>query len=118
MAINVNTTHASLNLRIKFYSHEYYDNFTKLVETAYVKGIFYARKQGNTVKTNYVTQTGIKTERVEMTLYTDDYVGNLKQDDFILYNNEKWIVMKQEEVIVSRFRGKRNWQGTLVYVRK
>lgn len=117
MAFNPNTTHSSLNLRVKYYGHKYKDNDTKLLTDDKVKGLFYARKHANTTTDNYITQTGIKTVKKEMTLYTDDFIHDLEQDDFVVLENRKWIVTKQEEVIIAGFRGKRNWQGVIITLR-
>lgn len=117
MAININASRSGTPLRIKFYDHALYDSFTKLMETKKVKGVFYARKHSNKTTTNYITQTGIKAERVEMILYTNDDVSNLKQDDFIVINNEKWLVMKQEEITNPKTSKKATF-GTLIYIRK
>lgn len=118
MAVNRNATHTSLNVRVKYYDHAYIDNDTSLIPTLKVKGIFYARKQTNVKNEVYITQAGQKTTQQRMTLYTDDLVKDLEPDDFILFNGEKWIVQATEEVIQSKFRGKKAWSGTDIYLRK
>lgn len=118
MAINTNSTHVSTTMRLKYYDHAYKDNDMSLIPTLKVKGIFYARKQTNSRKENYMTQAGQKTVKSEMQLYTDDLVSDIQPDDFIIYNRERWLVVSTEEVIQTKFRGKRAWSGTIINLRK
>lgn len=118
MAINRQTTHTSTGLRLKYYDHQYQDTDTSLIPTLTIKGLFYGRKQTNIKKENYITQAGQKTTKENMVIYTDDIIDDLTIDDFILYNNNKWIVEGVEEVVQTKFRGRKAWSGKNIYLRK
>lgn len=117
MAINLGVSHAKFPYRIKYYDHAYVDDDTKLIEGETVKGLFYARKHTSVVTISYVTQAGIKLQKKEISLYTEDKIKNLEVDDFIIFEKEKWLVQSIDEAPISDTKDKSNFSGYIIKLR-
>lgn len=117
MGINVYTSHANTPYRIRYFDHKYINDDTALTDTKKVKGVFYARKHGNTRQASYITSAGIKTIKTEMQLYTNDHIENLKIDNFIYFEGKKWLVHSIEDVERVKHRGVISWQDKIITVR-
>lgn len=105
MGINVYASHANTPNRIRYFDHKYINDDTALTDTKKVKGVFYARKHGNTRQASYITSAGMKVIKTEMQLLTDDFIDNLKIDNFILFQGKKWIVHSIDEIEPENHRG-------------
>ena len=114
MSLNLKISHARFPYKIKYYSHEYIENDTALLPLDKVKGVFFARKISNVVKTSYVNQAGMKSIKETLTLYTEDFINNLVNDDFLIFQNKKWLITKIEQTDLSDLK---QWRGYEIQIR-
>lgn len=116
MAINKNISHRNLSIRVKYFDHAYEQDNSVLTDNNKIKGVFYAQIHSNITSYNYVTQSGIKSVKKEMSLYTEDFVTNLVADDFVLFNGERWLVTRVEQVPLKHQKA-RLISGYIIYMR-
>jgi hypothetical protein len=76
--------------RNKWYKREYVNNM-KLIQGAAVSGVFYSTdKDAISIQTIFVGN--IKKTTYTITIITHDNVAEMEMDDYVLYNNELWLV--------------------------
>lgn len=82
--------YAQLGDRNKYYKAQYV-NQNKLTQNAVCQGVFYStdNEPMNITSENF-NGVSHKTKRIK--IETIDYIPDLEIDDFVLYNNEIWLV--------------------------
>jgi len=88
------TRYAQIGDRVKYYKAEYV-NQNKLTQDAECQGVFYSTDhEPLSVISEWLNGTQHKTKRIK--LKTIDFVTDLEVDDFVLYNDELWLVESLE----------------------
>lgn len=118
MAINLSVSHADTPYRVKYYAHKYFSDSTALKSTDKVKGLFYAKKMDGATKTSYMTRDNAKVKKVELTIFTRDFVDDLEQDDFLLFAGEKWIIKTIVSEDLTDHKSNNIFQGTTIQIRR
>ena len=80
--------------RNKFFKAQYV-NQNKLITNAECEGVFYSTDiESEKEMIEWINGTQYKVRRVK--IETKDFVTNLNVDDFVLYNDELWVVESKE----------------------
>ena len=84
--------------RNKYYKGEY-TNGNKLTRAIECQGVFYSTDEQG-IKSSLVTNNGITKTIRTVDLVTNDYIPDLAENDFVLYNDEYWLVtsLSREEI--------------------
>lgn len=76
--------------RCKYYKGEYTDN-NKLSRAEECEGVFYSTDY-EPIKINNYVNNGVKHKDYTVKLITNDYIPDIEIDDYVLYNEEYWLV--------------------------
>ena len=90
MAIDTRTTRADKGNRSKYYKKEYVENM-KLIQDAKVQGVFYCKDVGP-FSSIPVASGNIMRRQYTGTIMTEDIVDDLEVNDFVLYDDNLYIV--------------------------
>jgi hypothetical protein len=76
--------------RNKYYKGEYI-NKNKLTRAVECQGVFYSTDEQG-IKSSLVVNNGVSHTLRTVNLVTKDYIPDLAENDFVLYNDEYWLV--------------------------
>ena len=103
--------------RNKYYKPTYSAG-NKLTRDVEVQGVFYS-KDSQGIKSAIETQNGVSHKYRTVDLVTNDYIPDLKEDYFVYYNDEYWIVtnINREEIHNDSRPYKRHSVGYVISMR-
>lgn len=106
------TRNPQIGDRNKYYEGEYSDN--KLTRGEEAKGIFYSTDEGSVTIEN-VTNGFTKSRIYRVKLRTKDFIPDLKQDWFVEYDGNFWIVESVTQTNIND-RAKKFRRQTFEYI--
>jgi len=118
MAVNTSVSHADTPYRVKYYDHTYSSTDTALNPSLKVKGVIYVKKITGETRSNYVTRDGNKIIKSELTIYTRDFCNDLMNDDFLILERNKWIVVNVDTQDLTENKNHSIFKATTIKLRR